>query len=622
MALGWAVVWALTVLADPAVVEPEWRSGLRVGAAAMAGLAGAVLVLAGRRRPGAAAHACVVVVAVLSAGLSTVALHGTQWGWYGIYVDSSFRTEMATRYAEHLGLVDYGYRGLPAYYPPAVGWLQGRLAAATPLEGWQAVKPVQVALAALVPLLAFALWRRVAPATTAAAAAVVAGLWAVQPQKPDEWLVIACLVPWWLLAVRDVRAPGVRRWSALQHGVVLGLLLLVHTYFFLPVAIATVLAVVGDLVCRAPSRLSLRRALAIGATGLLVSAPSWLGAVVARLRHPSDDLQMRYAVPGGNLPELPLPPADLAGLVSLLGLAWLVTAGGAWVRSGRVDPLAAGLGTLLAGAWLTMALGALAAQLGRGLLTFKVAELTTPLMLLCGVVGGVRVLERLARQAGPHRAAGRAVTGLAAAAAALALAGATLHFTDLWATGRPALIAQTTRYPDGTEPTGGRGAAAPSMPIFTRPSDPSADQVRSAWSRLRPGLSAEETVLVTSRVELLATTPVHPFIAYKSIYSHPNGEWEQRLALLRQVAACPDASCSARLLGDNTFDRVDGLVLEHADGVAGEDGELVLRLTVDSFPDRTRPLSVPFPERVFAGPQFDRRDVGRLAVIAVDHPGR
>ncbi len=47
-------------------------------------------------------------------------------------------------------------------------------------------------------------------------------MWTADPHKPDEWLVLSCLLPWWLLAVRDVRAPRVERWSAWRLGVVLG----------------------------------------------------------------------------------------------------------------------------------------------------------------------------------------------------------------------------------------------------------------------------------------------------------------------------------------------------------------------------------------------------------------
>src|SRR3712207_3438029 len=101
------------------------------------------------------------------------------------------------------------------------------------------------------------------------------------------------------------------------------------------------------------------------------------------------------------------------------------------------------------------------------------------------------------------------------------------------------------------------------------------------------------------------------FVAYKSIYSHPNGRFEDRVALLEEVAACPTSACAARLLRDNDADPVDGLVLQR-------DGEsLVLPFMVDDFPDRTERAEVAFPDRVLEGPEFVRTELGRIVVIAL-----
>src|SRR3712207_9126628 len=93
---------------------------------------------------------------------------------------------MATRYAETPALVDYGYRDLPAYYPPALGWLQGRLAAVTDLAGWEAAKPVQLLVGVLVALAAYLLWRPVVGSLPACAAAGLVTVWADHPEKAHE----------------------------------------------------------------------------------------------------------------------------------------------------------------------------------------------------------------------------------------------------------------------------------------------------------------------------------------------------------------------------------------------------------------------------------------------------
>jgi galactan 5-O-arabinofuranosyltransferase len=620
---GWALTAWLVALWDVSIAEAAWRHRLVPVLTVVGGLAGAAVALLARRRPGAAADAGAVLAGVLIGGATTAALHGTRWGWGGLYADSAFRTQMATRYAETPGLFDYNYRGLPAYYPPALGWIQGRVAALTDLAGWEAVKPVQLLVGVLVPLAAYLLWRPVTGALPAAAVAALVTVWTAQPHKPDEWLVLACLLPWWLLAVRDIRAPGVARWPAWRLGVVLGLLALVHTYWFLPFGVATVLALAHDAVRRrlpqrrgprpAP-RLPLRRALAIGAVGLVVSAVSWAPLVVARLRFPSDSLQLRYSIPGRLDPELPsvFEEAQVAGVV---GLAWLAWAAACRLRGrdlgGATWPLAGGLGLAALGCCATLGLGALAEQADIGLLAYKTQDALLVVLLASGVVGAADWLGRWSRYAGRTARAAWLPRVTAVVLVGCAAATAAHHLASYWVVGHHALTAQTTRYPDGSVPTGDP-ARPPFIPtLFVDPADEPVTEVRAAWRSVRPDVPLDEAVLVTSQVDLLATTPVHGFLTFKSIYSHPNGQFEDRVELLEEVADCPTSACAAELLRDNGIDAVDGLVLQRAGNA------LLLPFMVDDFPNRTVRDDVAFPDRVLTGPEFERIELGRIVVIAL-----
>lgn len=621
---GWAATTWLIDLWDVTVLEQFWRDRLVLVLTVSAALAGGAVAALARSRPGLAADAGVVAAGVLIGAATTAALHGTRWGWGGLYADSSFRTQIATRYAETPALVDYGYRDLPAYYPPALGWIQGRIAAVTDLAGWEAVKPVHLLVGVLVPLAAYLLWRQVVGALPASAVASLVTIWTIHPHKPDEWLVLACLLPWWLLAVRDVRAPGVRRWPAWRLGVVLGLLLLVHTYWFLPFGVATVLALTFDAVRRrlegrrgprpAP-RLPLRRALAIGAVGLAVATPSWVPVVLARLRWPSDDLQLRYSVPGGH--DLVLPsPFEAEEFAGLVGLAWLGWA--AWTRLRRRElgsgtaELAGALGLALLGCLVTLRLGALAERADIGFLAFKTQDAAMTVLLAAGVLGAA---DWWRRWSGTRRSGSGSTTWPASLVAVVLVAGASasagLHLSGYWVTGHHALTAQTTRYPDGSVPTGDPDDRPYIGTLFVEPGDPSVAELRAAWRSLRPDLPLSDAVLVTSQVDLLATTPVHGFLSFKSIYSHPNGRFEDRVALLEEVGDCPTSACAADLLRDNDLDEVDGLVLHRA-------GEVwLLPLMVDDFPNKTLRTDIDFPDDVLRGPEFERVELGRLVVIAL-----
>jgi galactan 5-O-arabinofuranosyltransferase len=397
--------------------------------------------------------------------------------------------------------------------------------------------------------------------------------------------------------------------------------MLVHTYWFLPFGLATLLAIGYDAVQahrgrRPAPRLPLRRALAIGAVGLAVSAVSWVPVVVARLRLPSDSLQLRYSHVGGNLPAFPSPfeASEVAGVV---GLAWLGEA--AWRRLWRRDldartgRLAGALALALAGCLATLGLGVLAERADVGLLAFKTQDALRTVLLSAGVLGSADWLRRsLARhESGQRTRLARGARLLPVVLTAAAAATAAYALADWWVTGRPALVAQTTRYPEGSVPTGDPTQEPYIRVLFVDSSDPSVAAVRSAWRSLRPDVPFSGAVLVTTRVDLLATTPVYGFVAYKSIYSHPNGRFEDRMALLEEVAACPTSTCAARLLRDNDFDPVDGLVLQR------EGTSLVLPFMVDDFPDRTRRAQVAFPDRVLRGPEFVRTQLGRIVVVAL-----
>ena len=189
---------------------------------------------------------------VLLAGTVTALLHGTRWSMNAVYSDAGFRTEAVTRFTDTPALADYAYRGLPAYYPPLLPWLQGRTADLLGVPGWSVMKSAQLLVCLLVPLASWLLWRRVVPGRRAAWVAGVVAVATALPLKPDEWLVLTLAVPWWLEVCRGVRVPGRRRLGAVGHGLVLGLLLLTHTYFFAPLALATGLGVVVDLARRRP----------------------------------------------------------------------------------------------------------------------------------------------------------------------------------------------------------------------------------------------------------------------------------------------------------------------------------------------------------------------------------
>lgn len=562
--------------------------------------AGATAMSASPPDPRRSRTAASLIAAGTSVGLvtvATIALHGTRWNFNALWSDAGFRTEAATRFADSPALADYGYRGLPGYYPPALPWLQGRAADLVGQPAWTMMKPTMLVLAAVVPLLAYLLWRRVVPDLPAALVVLATTVTTLNLVKPDEWLVLSLVLPWWLELTRDLRVPERSRLSWWVHGVILGVLVLWHSYFFVPLAVATLLGMAVDRVRRRPAPLSAGRAVGVALVGLLVSIPYWGPTAWLRLHGaPSDHLQMRWSRSGWEWPPWPL-PVDLVGVLGALGVAWVL-----W-RFGT-DRLAEGLGVGLAGAYAFFLGGQWLQRYGVALLPEKSDELITALLTSAGVLG----LREAAIRLRPTR--GRAVAA-AAVAGMLAVLGVVALAQDTTFDGQRS-AAQHTRYPDGSYPAGGPAAPdARRHPWDVSPGDPSVAQVSGAWDRVAGRPLDGDTVLVTARADLLATVPVHPFIAWKSIYSHPAGRFAERLALLRRVGQCSDSQCAADLLRHNGFDRVDGLVLNTLPGGVG------LTVAVDTFPNGWVLRRVTFSRDLFRAPYFAVRRVGPVSVIAV-----
>lgn len=609
---GWAICWVVITGLGISVTEPKWTVPVITFAVTIAAVGVGAFWLArtrsaGRGTPPPPARLLVIGAAVFSSGMATLALHGTRWSFNGLYSDAGFRTQAATRFADSPALNDYGYLDLPAYYPPGLPWIQGRLADLLHQPAWAMMKPVALVLAALIPLLAYALWRRVMPDLPAALVTSAATLFTVELDKPDEWLLLLLLVPWWMDAVRGLVRPG-HNWPSWKHGLVLGGLLWVHLYYFLPMGIATLLALGLDRITRRSSPLPVKRALSIGGIGLLVAAPYWVPTMVFRLvGPPTDALQMRWSPITGEGPTYQ--PTEAATILGEIGLIWLI------LRSRR-NRHAQALALALAGTLLVLIGGAGLQQVGIPLL----AEKSDPLVMALGVVTGVLALYEAFRWARQHTWPPRysiflrraiPIAGIVAAMTVTSLGA--FSYTEETAYARRTMIAHQTPYPTGDRP---ENAVAPMdlpQPWGTEKGPP-VTKVRAAWHQLSGRSAAQDssTVLVTTRVDLVATTPVHTFTPWKSIYSHPNGQYADRIALLHRVADCSTSQCAADLLRHNRFDRVDGLVMRKT-----ADGDLIYPMAVDNFPDGWLQVDLRFSPKLFAGPGFSRHDVDNVAVIAV-----
>ncbi|WP_445259013.1 arabinofuranosyltransferase [Nocardioides aurantiacus] len=608
--IGWAAVWVLLELGDLVVGrsaapggDPE-ASAARAAVGVVGGLAATAVAWRGARsRWRSSADSLVLASAgVVLAGAGTAALHGTRWGFNALYSDAGFRTEAVTRFADSARLADYAYRDLPSYYPPLLPWLQGRAADLVGVPGWAMMKPAQLLTCLIVPLLSWLLWRRVVPGRAAAWVAAVVAVATALPLKPDEWLVLTLAVPWWLEVCRGVRLPGRRRVGAVRQGLVLGCLLLTHTYFFAPLALATLAGMAVDLVRRRTVHPRVGPGLVTALVAVVVAAPSWIGQAGLRVRGaPSDDLQLRWSPLGFDPPPVPW-PVDARGVLEAAGVLWLL-----WAV--RRDRLAEGLLVALGAAYL-FCVGGQLLQPGVAVLPEKTDELVEALLAASGVLA---VAEVLGRQRSRLRVRPTAAAGAALAVVACLAVVGTAESLDR-GVARPASAAQHVRYPDGRFPAGGPTPPNPrwhAWGVEPGRSGASVATVAAAWQRLAGSPPGPEDVVASARADLAATVPVHLFVSWKSIYSHPQGRFAERLAVMERTAGCASSACAHAVLTDNDVEPVDGLVLNR------DERGLYLSVAVDTFPEAWVRRTLRFDDRLFEGPGFvrERVDGGEVVVL-------
>jgi hypothetical protein len=338
--------------------------------------------------------------------------------------------------------------------------------------------------------------------------------------------------------------------------------------------------------------------------GLWMSAWYWWPFLRMRLAgDPFEDFQTRWFSDTYADVVSPL-DVSLVGLLTAAGLFYLAAGGfRRTVGEGLLLTVLAGYAVLGGGLVLT--------ALGMPILAFKATAFVVYVSTTAGIVGtchlGQVVGGWVARRGIAARVAEIPQRAVAALLALVCLSAALL-FVNTWGEGRTVAFAHATTLPDGTLPTDTGELAEEDRRALPHGTIRQLS-VNSILALLGTD-PADTPVLVTDRVDVLATTATHPFVTWMSIYSNPFAQFDDRVAFLKTLAETEDPSDFAELARENPYDAIDGFVLTR--GGAG----WVLRVRVDDFPDGGRMERV-----VFSLDQFDRTvwDVRRFGdTVVVD----
>lgn len=526
-------------------------------------------------------------------------LRGTPFSLNGLQFDQSFRTESITRFANTFQLVDFVYKGEPAFYAPAFFWVLGRAADLLAIEPWRILKPATIATTMAIPVISYLLWRRHLPARSAALVSAVP-LLVQNAYEPYAWLVLVSIVPWWLEVVQGPSRPGARPWSPQVLGLIGGALFLTYYLFFFVALLAVVLHLVVVHASRSANvrgldRRAVRRAVIGVGVFALTTAVFWLplGLSILAAGHGTTEAN-RYFPPGGGEALLPFLEATPVGLICLVGLGYLIA-------TARHDQVSRGLLTFLVavGAWFVLGLGA--ALLDHPLVTFRSAPFLGLILMIAGVIAAIRIAARIASQMAAARTGARyrpehnAIAGMLAILF-LYLAGHSF-LVAMATSGSFIVTAWAERLPNG-QPQ--RYGAPPANPGYI--SEHRLEAVIQAGYH-----GAGPPVLLSTRDDLMDLTTAYGFVPTRFYYSHPAGKFTMRMDFLRSAATL-SAREFARATAQNPFDRIDAFVLR----AAGPD--LVFDYYDDNFPHGSRAATAVFARTLFDPADFVITDLGQYVV--------
>lgn len=542
---------------------------------------GGVWLTRGRWRGWAPDTAVAALGAYIALTLATV-LHATPYPLGGLSADAGFRVAAVTRFAESAGYGDMFYTDLPAFYPSTLLFLTGRVADVFAIPSHAAFKGLTVLGAGLAPVLGYLFWRRV----VSDRAAALAGLASLLPifgtlmgAKPNEWLVVVCIVPWWIDAVFDVRRADRQRLPIIWHGVIGAALFSTFYYFFFPLTVSLLLVPWLDRLTSGRRRDLWLRRLGILAVAALLSSWYWGPLLSSVIQSPHTQFVQNRSLRPANV-NLPLPIAVDSILKVALAVGFVCVV--SWAFRDRI---CRALVVVIAGAYLWYLIGFVAAAADHPVLADKTGVLIHTTLVAAAALTATNLGSRLWRRF-PARG-GRVAIATAGLVLVFAVAQA---FTLTTAGSGFVKGAHSTPLPNGALPR-----YHPQEAQYDNGA--SADRIAATIARLYDG--RRPPVVATSYWQLMV---LQPYTAFKNpgppVYAHPAAGYATRLALLTRLSRTLDPATFAAMAQRNNIAGIDAFVLE----TTGQ--PLSMTGAIDDFPNSARGKHVRLHfERVQFDPQ-------------------
>lgn len=501
------------------------------------------------------------------AGIVILGLNGTPYALNGDHGDQGMLTAQVTKFAAHANLVDFAYKGLPAFYPPLYPYLLGRLSTLLPIAPYETLKYGLIGVAFLLPFLTQRLWTAVVDDDAAlwlAFAALLYQDW----YKPAEWLSLFLFLPWWLTFVEGLRRKERPHNIGLYllGGFLGALLFQLYYYWFFVGGLSLFtrrLLQRLSLFAREAKAPRLRDQLLMLASTALFSALYLLPLLFSALRAGGlESLQNRYFQFEFARIDFLLNNGTLTGLLLLGGLGYLLL-------HFRQLPLIRALLNLIIAAYLWQFLGFFSYLLNLPLLVSKTQELITYLLLIAALLG----LRELWRSRDRWQSGGQSVQALAAGVLVLGM----LYF------GQAAL----DTFSHSPLRAGAYGAQFPQSLV-------------DSYRKVTNNHPVDTVVLDGAGPDLIMYLPVYEVLGWAAHFSHPAALFHERAAFLKKLSELDNPQLFAAALMNSRYDHIDQVLLTFTG-----DGYLYT-YSDDNFPNGAQRISILFPASLFDNEYFAR----------------
>ncbi|WP_079990798.1 arabinofuranosyltransferase [Haloarcula sp. CBA1127] len=490
----------------------------------------------------------------------------TEFGMGGISGDAAFHTAYITKFSEKWGLIDYYYKDLPSFYSPGYFYILGKFAWVFGLEPYHMMKWGAIFAAWSLPIANYHFWRFIANGWDAAKITYVIFLTPTLFLNliPNTYTVLSYVifVPWWIYYVNGINVRNNRRSLTFYIiGAIVGSIVFLIDYY--PFLIGGVSLIIYSIYTRSVDQI--KKSVPMLLITAIFASPFWSPLLWNLLTKPSTVQHSRFLkqqfinIP---LPFIPDPETKATLIISSLFLLGVYNL----LINTRKD-LHQSLLVLILSCYVWYLVGYIGIAIGRPLMHVR-ADLLI-LVILSISVGTVRPdIENIVEKD-----------------TIIKILASTIIIFAVMQTSMIGII-DNPNYKES---------------LYEDNPSPELEQTMSS-------LNTTNSVFLANH-EIFSYYPVYSYVSYKAYYSHPNGQFSDRISYLRQISSATSGCEAFSLFRAAPYDRIDYILLE------SNNGAYRMYIGLDDFPRGSTGDQLRFSPSLFENKYFIQQSAGKYTLF-------